>query len=142
MKDNDFIKVFDLTTDEGFEGYNEQLKELSKQLNSSIFKYLGINQEALINGLKQMGEDIHNASKKENNKIEKPIDTKQEKKEESKFTRPSDLLSVDKKLQIHKIVQEYVDTMVKPFNNGQLTDNQINDAYAGLFEFACWIMNR
>lgn len=142
MKDNDFIKVFDLTTDEGFEGYNEQLKELSKQLDSSIFKYLGINQETLINGLKQMGEDIHNASKKENNKIEKPIDTKQKEKEESKFTRPSDLLSVDKKLQIHKIVQEYVDTMVKPFNNGQLTDNQINDAYAGLFEFACWIMNR
>ena len=64
MKDNDFIKVFDLTTDEGFEGYNEQLKELSKQLDSSIFKYLGINQENLINGLKQMGEDIHNASKK------------------------------------------------------------------------------
>lgn len=142
MKDNDFIKVFDLTTDEGFEGYNEQLKELSKQLDSSIFKYLGINQETLINGLKQIGEEIHNASKKENNKIEKPIDTKQKEKEESKFTRPSDLLSVDKKLQIHKIVQEYVDTMVKPFNNGQLTDNQINDAYAGLFEFACWIMNR
>lgn len=142
MKDNDFIKVFDLTTDEGFEGYNEQLKELSKHLDSNIFKYLGINQENLINGLKQMGEDIHNASKKENNKIEKPIDNKQEKKEESKFTRPSDLLSVDKKLQIHKIVQEYVDTMVKPFNKGQLTDNQINDAYAGLFEFACWIMNR
>lgn len=134
MKDNDFIKVFDLTTDEGFEGYNEQLKELSKQLDSSIFKYLGINQEKLIKGLKQMGEDIHNASKKENNK--------QEEKEESKFTRPSDLLSVDKKLQIHKIVQEYIDTMVKPFNNGQLTNNQINDAYAGLFEFACWVMNR
>ena len=142
MKDNDFIKVFDLTTDEGFEGYNEQLKELSKQLDSSIFKYLGINQETLINGLKQMGEEIHNASKKENNKIEKPVDNKQEKKEEYKFTRPSDLLSVDKKLQIHKIVQEYVNTMVKPFNNGQLTDNQINDAYAGLFEFACWVMNR
>lgn len=142
MKDNDFIKVFDLTTDEGFEGYNEQLKELSKQLDSNIFKYLGINQETLINGLKQIGEEIHNASKKENNKIEKPIDTKQKEKEESKFTRPSDLLSVDKKLQIHKIVQEYVDTMVKPFNNGQLTDNQINDAYAGLFEFACWVMNR
>lgn len=140
MKDNDFIKVFDLTTDEGFEGYNEQLKELSKQLDSSIFKYLGINQEKLIKGLKQMGEDIHNASKKENNKIEKPIDNKQ--KEEFKFTRPSDLLSVDRKLQIHKIVQEYIDTMVKPFNNGQLTNNQINDAYAGLFEFACWIMNR
>ena len=142
MKDNDFIKVFDLTTDEGFEGYNEQLKELSKQLDSNIFKYLGINQETLINGLKQIGEEIHNASKKENNKIEKPIDTKQKEKEESKFTRPSDLLSVDKKLQIHKIVQEYVDTMVKPFNNGQLTDNQINDAYVGLFEFACWVMNR
>jgi len=52
-------------------------------------------------------------------------------------------LSIDQKLQLHKIVQEYVDTMIKPFNKGGvLTNQQINDAYAGLYEFAAWIMNR
>lgn len=129
MKDNNFVEFFDLTTDEGFNSYNEQLDELSKKMNSDILKYLGINQKELIKNLKNLGEKIHNASKKEE-------------KKEPKFTRPSDSLSVDKKLQIHKIVQEYIDTMIKPFNNGKLTNDQINDAYAGLFEFACWVMNR
>ena len=32
--------------------------------------------------------------------------------------------------------------MIKPYNNGLLTNQQINDAYAGLYEFAAWIMNR
>ena len=130
MKDNNFVEFFDLTTDEGFNSYNEQLDELSKKMDSDILKYLGINQKELIKNLKNLGEKIHNASKKE------------EEKKEPKFTRPSDLLSVDKKLQIHKIVQEYIDTMIKPFNNGKLTNDQINDAYEGLFEFACWVMNR
>jgi len=135
MKDKDFIGFFDLTTDEGFKGYNEQLNEISKQMDSDILKYLGLESDNLIKYLKDLGESIHDISKKQKIK-EEP------KKEEPHFTRPSDLLSVDKKLQIHKIVQEYVDNMIKPFNKGQLTDNQINDAYAGLFEFACWIMNR
>ena len=130
MKDNNFVEFFDLTTDEGFNNYNEQLDELSKKMHSDLLKYLGINQKELIKNLKNLGEKIHNASKKE------------EEKKEPKFARPSDLLSVDKKLQIHKIVQEYIDTMIKPFNNGKLTNDQINDAYAGLFEFACWVMNR
>ena len=38
--------------------------------------------------------------------------------------------------------QKYVDTMVKPYNNGLLTNQQINDAYAGLYEFAAWVMNK
>ena len=62
--------------------------------------------------------------------------------EESKFKKPSELLTVGQKLQLHKIVQEYVDKMIKPYNNGLLSNQQINDAYAGLYEFAAWIMNK
>jgi hypothetical protein len=56
--------------------------------------------------------------------------------------RPSELLDYDHKLQLHKITQQYIDEMIKPYNNGKLTDEQINDAYAGLYEFAAWIMNK
>lgn len=126
--DKKFIEVFDLTTKEGLNKYNEQLDKLEDS-DLSILKLFGLDGDELIDRLRKIGKAVY----ENNNK---------EEEEEPKFTRPSDLLSVDKKLQIHKIVQEYVDTMVKPFNNGKLTDNQINDAYAGLFEFACWIMNR
>lgn len=126
--DKKFIEVFDLTTKEGLDKYNKQLDELEGS-DLSILKLFGLDGDELIDRLRKIGKVVY----ENNNK---------EEEEEPKFTRPSDLLSVDKKLQIHKIVQEYVDTMVKPFNNGKLTDNQINDAYAGLFEFACWVMNR
>ena len=129
MEDNKkkFVEVFDLTTKEGLEGYNKQLDQLENS-DLRILKLFGIDGDEVIDRLRKVGNAIYENNKKE--------------KEENKFTRPSDLLDVDKKLQIHKIVQEYVDTMIKPFNNGKLTENQINDAYAGLFEFACWVMNR
>lgn len=132
MEDNKkkFIEVFDLTTKEGLEGYNKQLDQL-ENTDLSILKLFGLNGDDVIDKLRKIGSAIYENNKKE-----------EEKEDEPKFTRPSDLLDVNKKLQIHKIVQEYVDTMIKPFNNGKLTDNQINDAYAGLFEFACWVMNR
>ena len=65
---------------------------------------------------------------------------KQEFKQE--FKRPSELLTIPQKLQLHKLVQEYVDTAIKPFNKGILTNDQINDAYAGLYEFGAWILNK
>ena len=69
-------------------------------------------------------------------------DTKNVKVKEQEFKRPSELLSINQKLQLHKLVQEYVDTTIRPFNKGVLTNDQINDAYAGLYEFGAWIINR
>lgn len=129
-KNKDYIEVFDLSTDEGLKGYNEQLDELQNS-DLNILKLFGIDGDDMIDRLRKIGQAIHDSNKEEEPEEETP-----------KFTRPSDLLDVNKKLQIHKIVQEYVDTMVKPFNNGKLTQQQINDAYAGLFEFACWVMNK
>ena len=67
-----------------------------------------------------------------------------EEKENKKVKRPSELISTEAGLQIHKLVQEYVDTMIKPYNpaEGGLTQKAINDAYAGLYEFACWLYNK
>lgn len=49
---------------------------------------------------------------------------------------------IDKKLEIHKIVQTYVDTEIRPYVEGNMTQEQISDVYSALYEFACWIMNR
>ena len=132
MKDKNekFIKVYDLSTEEGLKGYNNQLDELQNS-DLNILQLFGLDGDELIEKLRQIGKAIYENNKEEESEEETP-----------KFTRPSDLLSTDKKLQIHKIVGEYVDTMIKPFNDGKLSKQQINDAYAGLFEFACWIMNR
>lgn len=53
---------------------------------------------------------------------------------------PSSKLNVQQKEQIHKIVGEYVDTVIRP--NTDMDTKVINDVYAGLFEFACWILNK
>ena len=56
---------------------------------------------------------------------------------------PSEKLDdVEKKLEIHKIVQTYVDTEIRPYVEDNMTQEQISDAYSALYEFACWIMNR
>ena len=56
---------------------------------------------------------------------------------------PSEKLKdVDKKLEIHKIVQEYVDSEIRPYVEDNMTQEQISDAYSALYEFACWIMNK
>ena len=165
LKDSD-IKVFDLNTDEGLKGYNEQL-DILENSDLDILKAFGIDSKKWINNMRNIGKQIHDANQKKDNKKElikesvkqmsrkeedhtiEDIDDEdlldfddEEPKESTKFIRPSELLNVSQKLQLHKIVQEYVDTMIKPYNKGALTTQQINDAYAGLYEFAAWVMNK
>lgn len=128
-------EVYDLSTEEGLNKFNEALDNISNT-GKEIFDIFGLNSDDVIDYLRNLGQNLHEQINNEGTQQE------ESKKEEPKFIRPSDSLTTDKKLQIHHIVEEYVNTMIKPFNKGVLTDNQINDAYAGLFEFACWIMNR
>ena len=72
---------------------------------------------------------------------EVPVEEEKKEKEETTIPRPSANLPVNTGLQIHKLVQEYVDTIIKPYAKGIMNDKQINDAYAGLYEFAAWIYN-
>ena len=152
------VQVYDLSTEEGLKGYNEQLDQL-ENASLNVLNSFGINGKEWIKGMRDLGQKIHEQNKKkeqkkldEAQKMIKQAVKQMERKEEdhteepedetSKFIRPSQNLSVQQKLQLHKIVQEYIDTMIKPFNNGHLTNDQINDAYAGLYEFAAWIMNK
>lgn len=76
------------------------------------------------------------------NNLDKLADTLHDDKKEEKKTPvlPSSKLNVQQKEQIHKIVGEYVDTVIKP--NTNMDTKVVNDVYAGLFEFACWILNK
>lgn len=153
------VQVCDLSTEEGLEGYNEQLDQL-ENASLDVLNSFGINGKEWIKGMRDLGQKIYEQNKKKEQKkldktqrIVKQAVKQMERKEEDhsdepeedenpKFVRPSQKLSIQQKLQLHKIVQEYVDTMIKPFNDGHLTNGQINDAYAGLYEFAAWVMNK
>lgn len=139
-EDNEFynkLKSLELKTDKGLKEYNDLLDNLKESDYSGI---LG----NLVDELKEIGLSIHNKFKdieKEQKSTE--IDRNLiDHSEEEDFKFPSELLSIDKKLTLHKIVQEYIDTMIKPYNKGVLTNKQINDAYAGLYEFGAWVLNR
>ena len=140
--DNDNVKVYDLTTDEGIKDYNKQLDDLDKT-DLDFLNDFGIDAKKLIKEMRNLGNHIYESNKEDEEPAQKQLDRKTvDHTDTEKIERPSDKLSVDQKLQLHKITQEYVDTMIKPYSKGQLTNNQINDAYAGLFEFAAWIMKR
>ena len=140
-------KTFDVTTDQGLKGFDEYLFGLDKdtiEVLDSFKSFFGIDEKTdVLEGLSNLAHTINNAANKKEPE-RKVVDHTELNEDEDKktFNRPSENLSVDQKLKLHKLVQEYVDTMIRPFNNGTLTDTQINDAYAGLYEFAAWVLNR
>lgn len=152
------VKVCDLSTKEGLNEYNKILDEL-KDTDFDLLSLFGIGETSWIDNLREIGEAIYKFNHEDKDTEEEKQESKEfERKEydhteddedlndieesEQEFKRPSELLTVDKKLQLHKLVQEYVDTTIKPFNKGILSNDQINDAYAGLYEFAAWILNK
>ena len=157
LSDENNVETYDLTTDEGYESFKNAIKDL-RNTDSSLFSLFGIDIDELLDSIEELGNNLHNSKKNtKDNKDCKEIvkdavkqmerneyDHSEEEDEDDKqeFKRPSELLSIDQKLQLHKLVQEYVDTTIRPFNKGVLTNDQINDAYAGLYEFGAWILNK
>lgn len=121
----------DLTKKEDVEKFHEKINELRE--NEAFLTLTQIFGYDLTDELDELDKFADNTFQKAEEK---------RKQEEKKIERPSAKLTTEQGLQIHKLVQEYVDTMVRPFNNGVLSNAQINDAYAGLYEFAAWILNK
>ena len=121
----------DLTKKEDVEKFHEKINELRE--NEAFLALAQIFGYDLTDELDELDKFADNTFQKAEEK---------RKQEEKKIERPSTKLTTEQGLQIHKLVQEYVDTMVRPFNNGVLSNDQINDAYAGLYEFAAWILNK
>ena len=132
----------DLLNDEQF---NDLLNELNDNLNEltkeNKRESKNESKSRIIEILDKDDIDTHIKEVKpqlEITEVEKQNET------EPELIRPSNKVSTEVGLQIHKLVQEYIDTMVKPYNpkNGGLSIESINNAYAGLYEFACWIYNK
>lgn len=151
LTSDDNVKTYDLTTDEGYKKFKETVNEL-KDTDSEVFDLFNISKNDFLDNICELADKLHNVNKKSDSKsitknainqmTRKEVDHSEETEDEHEFKRPSELLSVNQKLQLHKLVQEYVDTTIKPFNNGILSNEQINDAYAGLYEFGAWIINK
>ena len=157
---NDEVNNIDLTNDKDYNNIVKKIKDL-KSSNNGTFKLLsslvGINDEVYDSLLeileKRRNELLEEKEEIQNTKEEiqindypatKIVKDKSEEPKKEEIHRPSQDISTEAGLQIHKLVQEYVDTMIKPYNPkvGGLTTKQINDAYAGLYEFAAWLYNK
>lgn len=136
MKD---VEKLDLGKDEDYAKFNNLVDEckkicndddstsvLTKQLFERLF---GFDMNDIIDDIKKAGDDIHEQAVKERHKEEKKVPE-----------LPSKSTPFDKQVNLHKIVGEYVDTYIRPY--GKMDTKVVDDVYAGLFEFACWIMNR
>ena len=133
------VEKLDLGKDEDYAKFNNLVDEckkicndddstsvLTKQLFDTLF---GFDMNDIIDDIKKAGDDIHEQAVKERTKEEKKVPE-----------LPSKSTPFDKQVNLHKIVGEYVDTYIRPY--GKMDTKVVDDVYAGLFEFACWIMNR
>ena len=166
FQDDADVQSFDLTTKEGYEKFKNVIQEL-RDTDTSLFDVFGIDINEWLDNVANLGKNIYDKvnkdsenykeTSKNNKQIKREVidhseededddykgeDTKNVKVKEQEFKRPSELLTINQKLQLHKLVQEYVDTTIKPYNKGVLTNEQVNDAYAGLYEFGAWILNK
>ena len=136
MKD---VEKLDLGKDEDYAKFNNLVDECKKVCNDDdstsvltkqLFERLfGFDMNDIIDDIKKAGDDIHEQAVKERKKEEKKVPE-----------LPSNSTPFDKQVNLHKIVGEYVDTYIRPY--GKMDTKVVDDVYAGLFEFACWIMNR
>lgn len=118
----------DLTKEEDVQKFHELVNELKG--NSWI--------STLVTGL--IGEDNEFFDKL--NTFADNYYQEAHKNDQPQIDRPSNHIPTNVGLQIHKLVQEYIDTMIKPYAKGILDNKSINDAYVGLYDFACWIFNK
>lgn len=142
------VNEVDLTNDEEYNKLVNQINELKTDITANfVSNFFGIDNEVYDNILEFLSSarEQQLKEKKEKEQEQKSAQIQHLIEDKSKeVKRPSQNLSTEAGLQIHKLVQEYVDTMIKPYNPkvGGLTTSQINDAYAGLYEFAAWLYNK
>ena len=140
---NTDVEKLDLSKDEDYAKFNEYVDECKKicdsddsisNLTKLMFEqFFGFDMNDVIDDIKKAGDEIHEQAVKERAKDYM-----------NKYTNVPDLPSnstpLDRQSHLNKIVGEYVDTYIRPY--GKMDTKVVDDVYAGLFEFACWIMNR
>ena len=117
----------DLTKEEDVQKFHELVNELKSNswISTLVTSLIGEDNE-FFDKLNTFADNYYQAHKNGQPQID----------------RPSNHIPTNVGLQIHKLVQEYIDTMIKPYAKGILDNKSINDAYAGLYEYSCWIFNK
>lgn len=146
------MEVLDLTNENDYKKYNELIDTLESMMPdcNSIMSFFGFNND-ICNKFREIGKIIHDTNEKyeesnlikNNNKtvIDKEITTNNA--VTKKEIPSSNIKNIDVKMQIHRLTQEYIDTMMKPYlKKSEKTTKDLNNAYTALFEFACWIYNK
>jgi len=153
------VRKYDLNTREGYENFIHDVADMRKDLegNDGFFaKYLlklldNIVSNVMENyGKKYMSnadkaqEIIHNQVEKERANKQVNVRVQPVPEVEDDIEWPSQQLSEKQKRSIWRIVDEYVDTMILPHLDRETRNNEdlIDNVSSGLFEFACWIMNK
>ena len=139
VEEKNDVEKLDLGNDEDYAKFNKYVDECKKicdeddstsNLTRLLFETLfGFDMKDIVDDIKKAGDEIHEQAVKERKKEEKKVPD-----------LPSKSTPLDKQAQLHKIVGEYVDTYIRPY--GKMDTKIVDDVYAGLFEFACWVMNR
>lgn len=139
VEEKNDVEKLDLGKDEDYAKFNKYVDECKKicdnddstsNLTRLLFETMfGFDMKDIVDDIKKAGDEIHEQAVKERKKEEKKVPE-----------LPSKSTPLDKQAQLHKIVGEYVDTYIRPY--GKMDTKVVDDVYAGLFEFACWVMNR
>lgn len=155
----DNVQTLDLTKEEDnkkFKAAIQLIKDYKKEVkNDSIMSLLSnLIDDDLLNKAEEYADDVLEESKEEDVINQCTICEKEYcdncpffedvDEEDLKLTRPSELLdNTEAKLQIHRLVNEYCEEYINPYVSNDTKGKELaNNAYAGLFEFACWIFNK
>ena len=145
------MDVLDLTNENDYKKYNELIDNLESLMPkcNSFLSLFGFDDDNICEKFREIGKLIHD--NKENDKDNDIIENDNKNEVENNINNvvtknviPSaNIDNIDTKMQIHRLTQEYIDTMMKPYlEKSENMTKQLNNAYTVLFEFACWIYNR
>ena len=153
------VRKYDLNTREGYENFIHDVADMRKDLegNNGFFaKYLlKLLDNIVSNVMENYGKKYISNTEKVNEIINNQVEKERANKQvnvrvqpvpevEDDIEWPSQQLSEKQKRSIWRIVDEYVDTMILPHLDKETRNNEdlIDNVSSGLFEFACWIMNK
>ena len=134
----------DFSKREDLERLKEAVSDLKNSNNSTlnfVKSYMGIDEfNNTLDDIVNSAQNIYNKSNKKTELTDNTITRKEIDKSEDNNTKPSYKVSEELQKQIGSITYDYLKNIIIP--NANLTKQQLDSIYEGLFEFACWIYAR
>lgn len=146
------MEILDLKNENDYKKYNELIDNIESLMPecNSLMKLFGFEND-MCEKFREIGKFIHDnninntiSDNNSNTNTTKNINDNNINNIVTKNIVPSsNIENIDVKMQIHRLTQEYIDTMMKPYlEKSEKTTKDLNNAYTALFEFACWIYNK